>query len=1383
MQSPGTMVRACRPTFVPRVFRRRAVAAAVRRVILIGALSTTAFADTSKLIFTNPDQLLNMVGTHATLVDIDGDGDLDIFIGTYAGTIRYFENVGSRMIPQYVERTGAANPLNAVNVGGQAAPAFVDIDGDGDYDVFIGASNGSLQYYQNIGSDSAPSFLPQTGASNPFNGVSAGTRSAPVFVDLDGDGNKDALVGNYNGTVLYFQNTGTPTSPVFTQRTGAANPFNGVDVGYTSTPAVVDIDADGDFDVFIGNKNGSISYYENTGTRTSPVFVPRSGAANPLNGISIINYSNSAPTFADIDGDGDFDVLIAGSTGALQSVINVGSPSSPNFARVNPLTGVNVKYASTPVLVDIDGDGDLDAFIGNYNGTVNYFENIGTNQNPQFIERTGTANPLSSVSVGTYSTISFVDIDGDGDLDAFIGASDGSIHFFANTGSANSPVFTEMSGAANPLGSVNVGANSAPTFVDIDGDGANDAVIGAADGTLHFYRNTGTPVSPNFISVTGSADPFNGITVGSESKPVFADIDGDGDFDLVIGASTGLLRLFENTGSATTPVFTERTGTNNPLAAINVQASGAPALADIDGDGDIDLFVGGYYGAITYFRNDTLFADLAITQSVTPNPALLQSPTDFSLTVTNTGRDTATGVVITDTLPAGSTFVAASSDDGGSCSATAGVVTCLLNDVIRNGVVHIDVSASPTSLATMSNTASVTATELDSIQTNNQTTESLPVSPVADVGVSLVPSPDPVLVGGSLSYAVTLDNQGPSTATGVVLSDVLPGGALLVSASSAGGSCTTVGSTLTCTMNDLPSGSSELVTLVIRPSLTGALVNTLGVSANEADLNVANNNATATVTVNPAVDLGLTVAPSPNPVYAGTDLSYAVTISNQGPSVATSLALHNVLPDGVTLVSATSASGTCATTGSTVICNMNDLLPGSTELVTLVTKPFVAGTLNNVMSVSANETELNPADNSTTVAVLVSPAADVGISLAPSPDPVLVGGNLSYAVTLDNQGPSTATGVVLSDVLPGSVLLVSASSAGGRCTTVGSTLTCTMNALPSGSSELVTLVIRPSLDGSLVNTLGVSANEADLNMANNSATATVTVNPAIDLGLTVTPSPDPVNAGTDLSYAATISNQGPSVATGMALRNVLPGGVTLVSATSASGTCTTTGSVVSCNMNDLLPGSTELVTLVTKPSVAGVLYNVMSVGANETELNPADNSAAAAVTVNPAAAVGVSIVPSQNPVYAGSVLSYSVTLSNQGPSVATGLMMTDVLPSDVSLVSVTTDSGTCSTAGSTVTCAMNDLLPGSDALVTLVTRPGVAGSLDNTLSVSLNEVNLNPSGQNAAATVMVTPPPDNSGGGALALWNLVALLGALLRRRLRYWSSVRHDTLPRRRHE
>ena len=137
-------------------------------------------------------------------------------------------------------------------------------------------------------------------------------------------GDLDLVVGNWDGELIYIENTGTSTAPVFVARTGSANPFDGIDVGSRSTPAPGDLDGDGtlrprpsidkqrshlkfvslagDLDLVVGNETGPLSYIENTGTSTAPAFVQRTGSANPFDGIDVGDHST--PALGDLDGDG-----------------------------------------------------------------------------------------------------------------------------------------------------------------------------------------------------------------------------------------------------------------------------------------------------------------------------------------------------------------------------------------------------------------------------------------------------------------------------------------------------------------------------------------------------------------------------------------------------------------------------------------------------------------------------------------------------------------------------------------------------------------------------------------------------------------------------------------------------------------------------------------------------------------------------------------------------------------------------------------------------------------------------------------------------------------------------------------------------------------------
>ena len=186
-------------------------------------------------------------------------------------------------------------------------------------------------------------------------------------------------------------------------------------------------------------------------------------------------------------------------------------------------------------------------------------------------ETTGPLIPFDGIDVGTSSNVAFWDADGDGDADAFVGENDGNVNFFENTGTFNAAgyaVFTEVTGSGNPFHGIDVGLRSNVAFWDADGDGDADAFVGESDGTLNFFKNTGTFNAAGyavFTEVTGSGNPFHGIDVGGDSNVAFWDADGDGDADAFVGAGDGTVHFFKNTGTfnaAGYAVFTEVTGSD-----------------------------------------------------------------------------------------------------------------------------------------------------------------------------------------------------------------------------------------------------------------------------------------------------------------------------------------------------------------------------------------------------------------------------------------------------------------------------------------------------------------------------------------------------------------------------------------------------------------------------------------------------------------------------------------------------------------------------------------------------------------------------------------------------------------------------------------------------
>lgn len=246
-------------------------------------------------------------------VDIDNDGDLDVFLGQsnwgYGMDILYFENTGTSTNPNYQP---AASPITANDFQAWTQPRFVDIDNDGDLDFFTGDNSGLIRFFENTGNVSTPSFSEVIGASNPFDGVMPGSFTNIDFADMDNDGDFDVFLGsNYNsGAVLYFENTGTASSATFTQQFGTNNPMDGFNTNYLSNIAIADIDNDGDFDIMIsgGSYSGQIHYFENSGDQYTPVFGVETNQNILFPGASFGNYDHIS--LGDIDGDGDLDFSV-----------------------------------------------------------------------------------------------------------------------------------------------------------------------------------------------------------------------------------------------------------------------------------------------------------------------------------------------------------------------------------------------------------------------------------------------------------------------------------------------------------------------------------------------------------------------------------------------------------------------------------------------------------------------------------------------------------------------------------------------------------------------------------------------------------------------------------------------------------------------------------------------------------------------------------------------------------------------------------------------------------------------------------------------------------------------------------------------------------------
>ena len=768
-------------------------------------------------------------------------------------------------------------------------------------------------------------------------------------------------------------------------------------------------------------------------------------------------------------------------------------------------------------------------------------------------------------------------------------------------------------------------------------------------------------------------------------------------------------------------------------------------------------------------------ADLSVVKTG-PAAAAPDSNVTYTIVVTNFGPAAATMFQLTDTLPGTMTYVSLSQSGVPlSCTVPAvgagGTITCTTPSFVSNGSTTLTLTAripaGTTSGTEFGNTATVTTTTVDPNEDNNASTANLIVSAV-DMSV-LKSGPPNAAAGANLTYTITVTNTGPDAAMSARLVDAIPAGTTFVSFAQNTGSTFTcqvppVGSasgTIDC-LNTLFTAQSALFTLVLRAGDGVSVTNTASVSSDSFDTNGNNNTSSVTTAIAPAADVSV-LKTGPVNVTAGTNATYQITVTNAGPSSAANVSLFDAIPANTSFVSFTQNTGAtfaCNTPGPSLSCTIASMGPGTQATFTLVLAVAPAaqgGSIMNTATVSTTTAGNSVGNDTSSTSANVVTSANLGVTKS-GPQSVNAGATAAYTIVVANAGPSDATAVTLTDALPAGTTFASSQQTNGpmfACTTPvagsGGTLSCTIATLAAGASATfgLTLNVLPNSTGSITNTANVASMTADATPGNNAGSVTSTVTQSSDVAVTKT-GPANVDGGTDITWTIAVVNNGPSNATGITLTDALPTGTTFVSLAQAGPAfmCTTpavgANGTVSCSIPTLAPASTTTFTLRANVALdaPSPVANVATVASASTDPTPGNNSATASTAVVRA---DVSIVKSgPTGVAPGQNLTYQLTVANAGPSAATTVTMTDVLPAGITFKSLAQDTGpafTCTTpavdANGTVTCTIASLASGASATFTLVagTQPGASGTVSNTATVAATTPD--PSAPNNTSTVVV----------------------------------------------
>ncbi len=741
----------------------------------------------------------------------------------------------------------------------------------------------------------------------------------------------------------------------------------------------------------------------------------------------------------------------------------------------------------------------------------------------------------------------------------------------------------------------------------------------------------------------------------------------------------------------------------------------------------------------------TTLADPSITKIDRPDNGVISgSNLVYTLTVSNTGPSNAANIVVSDTLPGSVTYQTIAQGPFG-CAYDSGTqrVTCTLTTLAPAGTARAVITTkvnSSTLAGTITNAAVVTTGTTDSNLANNRAAQSTTVITQANLSIAKVDAPDPVIAGTNLVYTLTVANAGPSDALGVVVTDTLPTGLTYQSFTGSNWTCTTpAASKVRCVRSSLTGGTNSpvVLTTLVGSGVTTALFNSAVVAANTIDPNAANNSTTSTTTVNTRADVGVTTLHKPEPVIAGTNLVYTITVANNGPSDAQNVILTENLPTGTNYVSMNTGGASCSQVVRTITCSFTSIVSGTNRkvVVTALVTPGTTGVINNVASLNGtggaapnNRTsDLNTANDSSTDPVNVIARSDFSLIKTDKPDPVIAGSSLVYTLTVTNNGPSNAVDAVVTDTLPTGVTYQSSTGSAWTCTLLtGARVRCVRAGMTADTSSSVALnlLVNTSATGTLNNTALVGSSTVDSILTNNTAVQATTANTSADLSIAEVDNPDPVVAGTNLTYTVTVSNLGPSDAAGVVMTDTLPANVTYQSYTGANWTCTLNGVNLRCvRTSNLAASANDRVVILTKVKSAttAALSNSVLVRAATTDPVPTNNSKTEATAVRTSADLRINKLDTVDPVVAGTGMAYTIVITNTGPSDAVGVRITDTLPAGVSYVThVPTPEWTCQVVSGELRCSRSAPAVASARLqldVAVLVDSSVTSTLSNLVRV------------------------------------------------------------------
>lgn len=734
-------------------------------------------------------------------------------------------------------------------------------------------------------------------------------------------------------------------------------------------------------------------------------------------------------------------------------------------------------------------------------------------------------------------------------------------------------------------------------------------------------------------------------------------------------------------------------------------------------------------------------ADLSLAMTVAPNPVLVSHETVFALVAFNLGPYAATDVQVVNPLPEGLEFLRAEAAQGDVQVTPAGLVFAfgeLPPRTSATGWVHV-ATLNPGSVT---NLARVSASQPDFEPGNNEAWAAVRVDPAPDLVVAQRLAGSWIALDRTFTLQLAVTNRSTDPATQVRLTNSLPGAFELLSVAAPGATVTLFGRTLVADLGSLPPETGTEVELTLRATEVGAFTNELTAVSAEADRNPADNVSRQPLSVGLDADVAVRCEASPAPLAVGDSGWVRFTLTNQGPYSASTVGLRGLLPAGLVLTGQTLSQGEWHADANTWEARLGQVHAGGSAVVTLEFRAATSGTWIHAAVAQVEQPDLVPDNNACACSVLVQPTAQLTLALRAAPEPTALAEPFRLYLSLTNSGPEQATGVAVVGSLPAGLVFSNALPSQGGWDYEAPALRWHAGDLAAGSAATLEVVLTPTTLGPVTNAFLALADGVDLLPDDNRAEAVSTVRPAADLALRIEAPDAPLVRGSRVDWAFVVENRGPAPATALRFHQPLPDWLEVEAVESAAGDVLLAADSLDWQLAGLEPAATATLHLAVVPRASGTGTISASVAGFEIDLDPDSNEVRPAFEVIDQADLGLTQSVTLAEVFPGGESEFVLTVTNRGPHLAPAVVLSNALPSGLTLLEVSTSQGTVATNDLGLAFALGALEPAATASVTVRVRALDLGSWIHPAVVSAAIHDPHPEDNAADGLLTVLPGAD-----------------------------------------